>query len=334
MFGVDILEVIRNIYDEAFFVSNLFNDYIGHLNYAFLDIETTGINAEHNKVILIGIMEVADNQLSITQFFTDHKSEEIEILEKAAEMLKNIDCIINYNATSFDIPFLNKRFLKNNIYYTIPNYASFDLYRIIKNYGYIRLQDYKLKTVEKYIGINRKDTISGKESIQLYNLYEKTGDHSLKEQILQHNLEDIYYLAKILPIIKKYDLHKIIFENSRYIKTNDTERAIITQSKIKKSQLIINGKCFNKERDYSAFTPAYDYKYTNSTNIFTLNIPLYVERELLYIVLSDFGIPHKKIIPLPHIPDDILIIKENDTINYMEINSFLATLIKHLYKQA
>lgn len=64
----------------------------------------------------------------------------------------------------------------------------------------LSLSDCKLKTIEKYLGIYREDTISGKESIDLYKEYYVSQDIDLKEKILLHNYEDIYYLGIIFKI--------------------------------------------------------------------------------------------------------------------------------------
>ena len=67
-----------------------------------------------------------------------------------------------------------------------------DILKIIKPFKEkLSLPDFKLKTIEKYLGIYREDTISGKESVQLYNEYVSSNCNKLKDKILLHNYEDI-----------------------------------------------------------------------------------------------------------------------------------------------
>ncbi len=50
----------------------------------------------------------------------------------------------------------------------MPKSNNLDIMRLVKhNKDYFNFQDFKLKTVEKFLGIEREDTISGKESVEL-----------------------------------------------------------------------------------------------------------------------------------------------------------------------
>ena len=46
---------------------------------------------------------------------------------------------------------------------------------------------------------SRDDEISGAESVELYNTYEKIQDPALGEKILLHNSDDILQLSRLLP---------------------------------------------------------------------------------------------------------------------------------------
>ena len=62
-----------------------------------------------------------------------------------------------------------------------------------------------LKTVEKFIGIEREDTIDGGLSVELYNKYLQTSSEDLKEKIMLHNYEDVLNLPQIFHLIYKVD---------------------------------------------------------------------------------------------------------------------------------
>ncbi|MGL5507026.1 MAG: ribonuclease H-like domain-containing protein, partial [Paraclostridium sp.] len=170
-------------------------------NHIVFDIETTGLNSKYCKVILIGALYIEDSKTIIKQFFALSQDSEINILSEFIDLIKSFDYHITFNGITFDIPFLNYRFKKHNIDYEIDKYKDIDILRLIKPYKeHLSLSDCKLKTLEKYLGIERDDTISGKESVELYKEFEKTQDIHLKEKILLHNYDDIYYLGHMFRI--------------------------------------------------------------------------------------------------------------------------------------
>ncbi len=84
------------------------------LRQVYLDIETTGLDSQKNRVILIGMM-FADGSYEIIE----HDSESIMLLKMCDILSKYAPHIINiYNGFSFDIPFLIERGKKYNI--TLP----------------------------------------------------------------------------------------------------------------------------------------------------------------------------------------------------------------------
>lgn len=323
------MDIIKKVYKEEFYFSNLFKTYLDGLSCAFFDIETTGINANKNKVILIGVLIVEDQQMTLHQIFADTKNEEAQLLNHTESLLESIDVMINYNASAFDIPFLNKRFSFHGFDFQIPKYKSFDLYKIIKKYGYNILSNYKLKTVEQYMGIHRTDDLSGKDCVDLYNLYEKKKDTQLKDKILLHNHEDIYYLSKIFPLLNKYDVHRIMFENNRYI----TKDIIVTLSKIKKHELTVQGTLCGLTQDYTAYGQAFKFEFDQSNAQFNLSVQLFKKDNIYFIHLSDFDLAYRKKIVQPYVPDEYIIVKEDETINYAEINAFINALIHSLQLQ-
>ena len=170
-------------------------------NYFVFDIETTGLNSKYCKVILIGILFNKDNKTIIKQFFANSEDDEKELLLNFINFIKHYKNHITFNGLTFDIPFLNSRLKKHNINFSLSKNDDIDILKVIRPFKEnLSLSDCKLKTIEKYLGIYREDTISGKESVDLYKEYCATKDNSLKEKILLHNYEDIYYLGKIFKI--------------------------------------------------------------------------------------------------------------------------------------
>lgn len=181
-----------------------------------LDIETDGLSHQH-QVLLIGMVLVEPEQISVFQYFNeDHHSEHQILLSlRAFLQFHQPHAIVTFNGTSFDLPFLNARFLHHQIPFKLPKCLSVDLMRISKK---LNLESNRLKSVEEALGIHRTDTISGYESICLYQKYLKLfltpekSERSLAEQetckhkILLHNYDDIVNLLDVAQIIESEDL--------------------------------------------------------------------------------------------------------------------------------
>ncbi|MCT4509164.1 MAG: ribonuclease H-like domain-containing protein [Tepidibacter sp.] len=189
-------------------------------NSCVFDIETTGLSPKYNKVILIGILYIKDNQTIIKQFFAHTTDNEKELLFYFKEVFKTFDKHITFNGHRFDIPFLNKRFEKNNLDFFIDKDKDMDILKIVKPYQKeLNLENCKLKTVEGLLNIQREDTISGKESVDMYKEFESTKNESLRKKILLHNYEDIYYLAKLFKVQDIIDSTQT-YINIDYLNTN------------------------------------------------------------------------------------------------------------------
>ena len=167
------MEVITKVLDELIDIPP---------NHFVFDIETTGLNSNYCKVILIGILFNQDNKTVIKQYFANTEDDEKELLLSFINDIKNYKNHITFNGLTFDIPFLNTRLKKHNIDFSLSKNDDIDILKLIRPFKEkLSLSDCKLKTIEKYLGIYREDTISGKESIDLYK-------------------EDIYYLGIIFKI--------------------------------------------------------------------------------------------------------------------------------------
>lgn len=224
-------------------------------NHFVFDIETTGLSPKFCKVILIGIVYNENNQTIIKQFFASNENDEKELLLAFVNEIKSFSNHISFNGFTFDIPFLNSRFKKHKIDFLLNKYDDLDILKLIKPYKEkLSLLDCKLKTIEKYIGINRDDTISGKESVELYNKFIKTQDKSIKYKILLHNYDDIYYLSQMIKI------KDIILEKLNPLTINTSSQTL----KLVSSSYNINKT--NLSMKYDIF-----FGYINNINIYQDN---------------------------------------------------------------
>lgn len=171
---------------------------------AILDIETTGFSRKHAKIMLIGIIVKRGPELKLFQLFDDTGAGERELLEGLFRLVQSeeIKTFITYNGHSFDFPFINARAKVHGLENRLMNGFNVDLYRLVRTHAAsLSLQDYKLKSIERFLGIERADQISGKESIESYRTYLRSRSETLREEILLHNREDIQYLVPLIGLL-------------------------------------------------------------------------------------------------------------------------------------
>jgi len=175
-------------------------------NVMFIDIETDGLS-HNNKIAIIGLIiyTKSKDKPEVIQLFNEDYHSEKDLLLELINLIQihYIDYYVSFNGNSFDFPFINARLMHYKIKYKLCKGANIDLYRLVKsNQSFLDLPDAKLKTVEKYVGIDRTDTISGKDSIILYEAFLETKSPILKKSILLHNYDDI---VNMIPLLKLFD---------------------------------------------------------------------------------------------------------------------------------
>jgi len=173
---------------------------------AYFDIETTGFDKENDSIILISLgYYKKGNIFTVKQYFGEKVEEEKDVLESFINDLKGFKIWCSYNGKAFDEPFIRYRMQKYKINFKLPD-EHIDLYRMIKPYkGQLNLERCNLKSVEKYAGIVRKDTIDGGISVELYKKYLKNRDEKLRKKIMLHNFEDVFNLPNIFQIVWKIE---------------------------------------------------------------------------------------------------------------------------------
>jgi uncharacterized protein YprB with RNaseH-like and TPR domain len=331
------LEIIKynrkNIFDIPDVLVEFFDDH----KFILFDIETTGLNPRYDKVILIGILYVENNDIFIEQFFCHNSKNEKKLLKTFKDRFNDFDFYITYNGGNFDIPFLNRRFLKNDIDYKIDPYLNLDLCRIVrKNQKKLGLNNCKLKTVEKFLNIYRKDTISGAKSVQLYKDYELTNNSKLKEKILLHNFEDILHLLPTLNILNYIDKDEIVTNIPKEFKVDNEHRFRIIDHKIDNDFLSVRGKLFGElKQDYVFYNQSYSYKLMKKNNEFSfkiplLNINLYKNKSYTYIDLDGLDFVKTNLSEMNQQERNKYLIKAGKHINETNIYNFIKSFIYHI----
>lgn len=249
--------------------------------FSVVDIETTGLSFRYHQVMLIGMMHFEGEEGVLTQFFAENLREEKELLTAFQQSLQGETYLLTFNGASFDIPFLKERFKKYGLHFPLREIRHFDLLQLIRRYGsHLELENLKLKTIERFLGIFREDTITGKDSVDLYKAYLKAPSPSLEKTILLHNYEDIYYLFKITKIIEHFSTKfRFLKETSLTLTRAGAPLDLFYYPEdfaIKKQTLTLKGKTTQlpQEKELIYFTPDYNFSWEPAQGTFSLALPV------------------------------------------------------------
>lgn len=354
------MKVFTRDYKISHFSSRVFSHYFGGLRPCVFDIEATGLQPERCKVIMTALLTEIDGGVRITQFLAENAFEEEKVLDATIEFLhrEGIDYLITFNGDRYDIPFVNTRLEK----LMLPNSLSLydlDIYSFIKKETILPnlMNSLRQVMVEKYFGISkdRKDTISGKESIALFEKYAVTQDPIAEKVILTHNREDVLQLYKILCMLgkneflaqlKKDSFHHAIASYGIPITCNSIGKAsnsisLIIRPELTRNMLKINGIQTDESHLISAaFFRDYDYPVDAEfkSTLKSLEICVYPEvwGNSLFVELDKLKLDKSELISLMTLEeyfDGCLILKDEKSDKQEAINALAVALSRSLYNQ-
>lgn len=184
-----------------------YNEYDIH-DLCFFDIETTGLSPDAASIYLIGAGCYHNSEFKVTQWFADDYRSEKEILLSFLDFLTYYKVILQYNGNSFDIPFIRKKCKLHSVDCSILNEMKcIDLYVCLRRYGnMLGLPNKKLKSFERYIGLERDDVYDGGHLIKVYAdymqaKYLRKDNENLLDMLLLHNCEDITGLSQVSSLL-------------------------------------------------------------------------------------------------------------------------------------
>lgn len=168
----------------------------------FFDIETTGFSPEKTCIYLIGCASRKGQLLALDQFFGETKDEEPLVLSAFIEHLAQFRTVITYNGAGFDIPYLEAKCAQYQLPNPFPNLKQLDLYQSVsKIKPLLKLENYKQKSIEDFLGIQREDRMNGGELISVYQNYERHPSPDAQHLLRLHNYEDVADMPRLLPIL-------------------------------------------------------------------------------------------------------------------------------------
>ncbi len=182
----------ENIYLEQLFTEDTL----------FFDIETTGFSPANTEVYLIGCASRNGNSIQIDQYFSECPEDEFVILKHFLKFMKSFQTIITFNGIGFDIPYIKAKCDSYGLKEDFSSKDYIDLFKIVSSMKFLlKLPSYKQKSLETFLGIDRNDTFSGGELINVYKEYVSMPTEYQMFFLKQHNYEDVLGMLNLLPVL-------------------------------------------------------------------------------------------------------------------------------------
>ena len=166
----------------------------------YLDCETTSLDADIGILIAVGLI-LPEGREKI--FFVSKPEEEKKVLEDLMKFLEDMkgEEVYVWNS-SFDIPFLLSRAIKNDVDASILfQLKIIDLCKFCREN--LKLSSNKLDEVSKFLGLNKNLKTTGKNMQEFYMAFLR-GNTDKKEEIIKHCMDDVHRLKEVHERIKDY----------------------------------------------------------------------------------------------------------------------------------
>lgn len=332
-----MLSEIITSYQENFYHSRAFDQYFDGCRIAVADIETTGLNPLSTSFVLGGLISIPDG--TAEQYFAENLAAEPLLLERFLRRLEDFDVVLTYNGQAFDLPFLMKRAAHHRIPLPKSLPYNLDLYLILHSHSNLRrfLPDLKQKTIENFLGLfgDRKDEITGRESVELYYYYLRTKDPESREKILLHNRDDIHQLSRLLPIIDKVNFHKAMYHMGFPVADAPSSGSglLVHSLELRNRNLRVSGMQRKNPIEFHTFgTIDAEYRAAFDRTAEDFNIELPLSRIQHYTVLDA-----RKYVPepsglekYPALQEGFLILQDEKEIHYQELHHFVQLFLRSI----
>lgn len=295
----------------------------------FFDIETTGLNPKNSKIVMIGVMYYENNSFNLKQLFAEESNEK-EVIYEFLALLKNNKYIVTYNGNSFDLKFIKHRSRYHSLELSLENKCLIDLYSIFrKNSNRFNTKNLKLKTMEEFLGIERKDNMSGKDFIRLYNSYLLKPKIEYLELMWLHNYEDVVNLPKLFSIYGYLDNINVSYKQYMIdIFFNDNS------IRVNKNRIFVDASTYNINK-YDSLANDFNYKLNWNKNngeivfeIITKAGKLSNDRIINFINLSDVFDNRLYFKNIYNIPENLLPLSIDKKPLKKEIFKFISLLFE------
>jgi hypothetical protein len=125
-------------------------------------------------------------------------AEELPLLERVAEAIRDATVIVTYNGKAFDLPMLRGRYVMNGLSEPLGR-PHLDLLHIARRIHKARIGACSLKALEsEVLGFVRDSDIDGGDVAPRYGHFLRTGDESVLRAVVDHNAWDVVSMAALL----------------------------------------------------------------------------------------------------------------------------------------
>lgn len=171
-----------------------------NLTIASFDIETSDLKANAGFMLTWAIKyrngDVVYDQVEKSEIFDGTFDK--RIIKSLLKELENIDILLTYYGTGFDIPYIRTRALYHGIVF--PAYGSiyhFDVYYRIRRL--LKLHRNSMDAASRFFGIEGKTHVN-------IEMWQKAayGDKDALGEILDHNIEDVKITEELFNIVEDY----------------------------------------------------------------------------------------------------------------------------------
>jgi len=169
-------------------------------NFAFLDIETTGLaGGSGTYAFQVGVGRFEVEGFRLAQFFMRDPIEETSLLSALETFLAPCETVVTFNGKAFDIPLLNARYITNGWPSPFKGIAQLDLLHLARRLWRERFPSRALGYLEAHIlGQTRTDEDTPGWMIpQLYFDYLHSGDARPLKGVFYHNAMDVLSMVAL-----------------------------------------------------------------------------------------------------------------------------------------
>lgn len=180
-----------------------YHEYLGYdpENSVFFDIETTGFSASTSFLFLIGALYRQEGSWRLSQWFAEELTEQPVILGEFFRLASRFSTLIHFNGLTFDLPFLREKAAAFHLPCPLDDMESLDLYQRFRPLKkLLDLPRMNQSALEAYAGWQRRDTVSGKAMVSLYQKYAASREPELADQMLLHNHDDMLGMGWVLKL--------------------------------------------------------------------------------------------------------------------------------------
>lgn len=178
------------------------NKWVDGLRLGFLDIESSNLKANIG-IMLSWSMKIKDGDV-IHDYITreeaiDRDKQDRRIVESLMQALKDVDMVVTYYGTGFDIPFIRTRALYWDIENTLEygDLLHYDLYYTARSK--MKLHSNRLAVVTEFLGIEGKSRIPP----EIWS-HARLGYADAIEYVVEHCDEDVIILEEAYNVLQRF----------------------------------------------------------------------------------------------------------------------------------